>query len=68
VVIVVETQDTVWIVVQKLDWSSGHGMLVMFEVTHPVERTHTMTRRQGKIETADIKAVLSADGDFCAMR
>jgi putative transposase len=43
---------------------SGHGMLVMFEVTNPVERAHTMTRRQVKGEVTELKAILSGDDDF----
>lgn len=39
-------------------------MLVMFEVTHPLEREQAMTKRQVKIEASDIKAALSEDGDF----
>jgi hypothetical protein len=29
---------------------SGHGRLVMFDVTHPVEREHTMTKREVKTD------------------
>ena len=39
-------------------------MLVMFTVTHPVERAHTMTKRQVKTEATEIKAILSGDDDF----
>ena len=39
-------------------------MLVMFEVTNPVERAHTMTKREGKSEGTDVKALISADEDF----
>src|SRR3978361_75877 len=39
-------------------------MLVMFEVTNPVERGHTMTKRQVKGEAGEIKAILSGDADF----
>src|SRR5580698_1583329 len=39
-------------------------MLVMFEVTNPVERAHTMTKRQVKSEATEIKAILSGDDDF----
>ena len=35
----------------------------MFDVTHLVERAHTMTRRQAEI-APEMKAVLSEDGDF----
>jgi hypothetical protein len=38
---------------------------VTFEITnHPVEREHTMTKRQPTSEASEIKALLSADGDF----
>ena len=36
-------------------------MLVMFEFTNPVERAHTMARREGKGGSSDIKALVSAD-------
>jgi putative transposase len=39
-------------------------MRVMFDVTDPVERMHTMTKREGRAETIDLKALLAADGDF----
>jgi transposase-like protein len=39
-------------------------MLVMFEVTNPVERAHTMTKRQVKGEATELKAILSGDDDF----
>jgi putative transposase len=39
-------------------------MRVMFDVTNPVEREHTMTKRQDKSEAGAIKALLTADGDF----
>jgi putative transposase len=39
-------------------------MRVMFEVTDPVEREHSMTKRQDKSEAGEIKALLTADGDF----
>src|SRR5260370_31783107 len=39
-------------------------MLVMFEVTNPVERAHPMTRRQVKGEATELKAILSGDDDF----
>src|SRR5580692_8412208 len=38
-------------------------MLVMFNVTNPVERAHTMTKRQAKTEASEIKAIVS-DDDF----
>jgi putative transposase len=39
-------------------------MQVMFNVTNPVEREHTMARSEGKSDVAEIKALLSANGDF----
>ncbi len=39
-------------------------MLVMFNVTNLLERAHTMTRREGKVGSGEIKALVSADGDF----
>jgi transposase-like protein len=39
-------------------------MRVMFDVTDPDERTHTMTERKGKAEGIDVKAVLAKDEAF----
>jgi putative transposase len=39
-------------------------MLVMFEVTDPVERDHTMTRQEGKGKVVALKAMLERDEDF----
>lgn len=39
-------------------------MRVMLNVTNPVERMHTMTKRESKTEPVDLKALLTADGDF----
>ena len=39
-------------------------MLVMLQVTDPVERDHTMTKREGKGEVVDLKGLLSRDGEF----
>lgn len=39
-------------------------MLVMLRVTDPVERDHTMTRREGKGEVVGLKGLLSRDADF----
>jgi putative transposase len=39
-------------------------MLVMLQVTAPVERDHTMTKREGKGEVVDLKGLLSGDDDF----
>ncbi len=39
-------------------------MLVMFEVTDPVERDHTMTRQEGKGKVVALKDMLERDEDF----
>jgi putative transposase len=39
-------------------------MLVMFDVTNPMERAHPMAKRQSKDEASELKAMLSDDGDF----
>jgi putative transposase len=39
-------------------------MRVMFEVTDPVGRMHTMTKREVKGEAIDLKELLSGDGDY----
>jgi hypothetical protein len=39
-------------------------MLVMFDVTNPVKRAHTMTKRHVKGEATALKAILSEDDDF----
>jgi hypothetical protein len=39
-------------------------MQVMCDITDPVEREHTMTKRLGKAEVIDLKALLAADADF----
>ena len=39
-------------------------MRVMFEVTDPVGRMHTMTKREGKSEVIDLKALLTGDEDY----
>jgi transposase-like protein len=39
-------------------------MRVMFDVTDPDERMHTMTERKGKAEGIDVKAVLAKDEAF----
>jgi putative transposase len=45
-------------------------MQVMFDVTNPVGREHTMTKEQGKAEVINLQAVLERDTDFirAAMR
>ena len=39
-------------------------MLVMLQVTNPVERDHTMTKREGKGEIVDLKGLLCGDTEF----
>jgi putative transposase len=39
-------------------------MRVMFNVTDPVGRMHTMTRREVRSEAVDLKALLRGDGDY----
>lgn len=39
-------------------------MRVMSDVTDPVGRMHNMTKREGKAEVVDLKAVLAADEDY----
>jgi putative transposase len=39
-------------------------MRVMFDITDPDERKHTMTERKGKAEVIDVKAVLAGDDAF----
>jgi len=39
-------------------------MLVMLQVTDPVERDHTMTKREEKGEVVGLKGLLSRDEDF----
>jgi transposase-like protein len=39
-------------------------MRVMFDVTVPVERKHTMTEREGKSGRLDVKALLASDGEY----
>src|ERR1700753_3211387 len=39
-------------------------MPVMFDVTNPVERGHTMAKSGGKNSGLELKELLSADGDF----
>jgi hypothetical protein len=58
------SRGTVRRVVQIGFGSSGHDMRVMFDVTNPLEREHTMTKRQDKSEAGEIKPLLTADGDF----
>ena len=39
-------------------------MRVMFDVTDPDERKHTMTERKGKADIIDVKALLTGDDAF----
>src|SRR5262245_20252062 len=39
-------------------------MLVMFEVTDPLERDHTMTNREGKAALLELKGLDERDEDF----
>jgi hypothetical protein len=39
-------------------------MRVMFNVTDPVGRMHTMTRREVRSEAVNLKALLTGDGDY----
>src|SRR6201993_1109869 len=39
-------------------------MRVMLNVTDPVGRMHTMTKREGKAESSDLKALLAGDADY----
>ena len=39
-------------------------MRVMFDVTDPVRRMHTMTKREAKPALIDVKALLSEDADY----
>jgi putative transposase len=42
-------------------------MRVMFDVTNPDERKHTMTERKAKAEVIDVKALLAGDDAFIRM-
>src|SRR5690349_24252707 len=44
--------------------ADGHGMRVMSQSPDPLARMHTMTKRQGKTGTIDVKAVLAEDEEF----
>ena len=48
----------------KGDRHGGHAMRLMFDVTDPDERKHTMTEQKGKAEGIDVKAVLAGDEAF----
>src|SRR5690349_16098357 len=44
--------------------ANGHGMQVMSQSPDPLARMHTLTKRQGKSGTIDVKAVLAEDEEF----
>jgi Transposase, Mutator family len=44
--------------------ADGHGMRVIGQSPDPLARMHTMTKRQGRSGTIDIKAVLAEDDEF----
>jgi transposase-like protein len=44
--------------------AGGHGMRAMSQSPDPLARMHTMTKRQGKSGTIDVKAVLAEDEEF----
>jgi hypothetical protein len=48
----------------KAGKADGHGMRVIGQSPDPLARMHTMTKRQGKSGTIDIKAVLAEDEEF----
>jgi len=50
-------------VLQKPE-TDGHGMRVMSQSPDPLARMHTMTKRQGKSGTIDVKALLREDEEF----
>src|ERR1700730_17400337 len=51
-------------VLQKPAEADGHGMRVMSQSPDPLARMHTMTKRQGKSGTIDVKAILAEDEEF----
>src|SRR6201982_2169151 len=44
--------------------ADGHGMRVMRQSPDPLARMHTMTKRQGKSGTIDVKALVAEDEEF----
>jgi hypothetical protein len=46
-------------VLQKPLRRNGHGMRVMSQSPDPLARMHTMTKRQGKSGTIDVKALVA---------
>jgi len=51
-------------VLQKPLRRDGHGMRVISQSPDPLARMHTMTKRQGKSGTIDVKALLAEDEEF----
>jgi len=51
-------------VLQKPAEADGHGMRVMSQSPDPLARMHTMTKRQGKSGTIEVKAILAEDEEF----
>src|SRR5260370_41517868 len=51
-------------VLQKPLRRDGHGMRVISQSPDPLARMHTMTKRQGKSGTIDVKALLREDEEF----
>src|SRR6267154_4772315 len=49
---------------QKPAEADGHGMRVMSQSPDPLARMHTMTKRQGKSGTIEVKAILAEDEEF----
>src|SRR5580693_5694031 len=48
----------------KAGKADGHGKRVIGQSPDPLARMHTMTKKQGKSGTIDIKAVLAEDEEF----
>jgi hypothetical protein len=44
--------------------AEGHGGRVMSQSPYPLARMHTMTKKQGKSGTIDVKALLAEDEEF----
>src|SRR5260370_180367 len=51
-------------VLQKPLRRDGHGMRGISQSPDPLARMHTMTKRQGKSGTIDVKALLRGDEEF----
>jgi hypothetical protein len=46
--------------------ADGHGMQVMMQTPDPLARMHTMTKKQGKCGTIEVKALVAEDEDLPA--